>query len=909
MPATRTLVYRSFVQATWLSGLSPPPGMRAVANGSGSSLHSSSFPSPSGGRNLHRESVRDGGDGHRQAAAHSANELTLPSPLQLRQWLADRLRKAISIAMGGREMRDDISIVVTEAVAHARSIFDFQSSAAISLAGKGGGSQSAEDIAQGLLNNLEVERPLTERVVALTAVSERGFINFRLSNSYLAAQLKYMFLTPPQNSCLGFEKVKQPQRIVIDYASPNICKDLHVGHLRSAVVGDALANMLEFAGNVVHRQNHLGDFGWPAALVLGALEDTDLKTRAETQALARALAAAADEDARGEAEASEKESEQPPRAREEQGGPQRGEREGTAERGAGEAREGHLQQEENRSREGDEGDGENPPMSAVNWTEIYQAAKEKAQSDPAFKQLCEELLRRLQTGDETSEIRQQWRLLRKLSLERFESTYRLLGLRHQEVRGESFYAFLVPEVFRLLSSYSRLRALASGALGGVVDAEAVAQLPRDATEAATSRKACESPRDGGCKQRARTPREIAAHANERRERTPEGRVGTETESGANDPERSNETKGTGGSGDENEVDLHDGEAERPGQGADAPATEGVVVLKKPTGALTSNTLKAARILYVVDRAQAAHFRRVFSLARSAGLASRDAAAPLAGRLSASCDVREEAERVFSCALDDGIRGTTGAHLRPGGDRPPGEETRAQQQTSCVQRESEAIHGGTQETQLEHVALGLVKNAEGLKMKSREGQAPQLDELVVEAVRQADEELSRRIDNCMQTTAHSKDREAQRARARILGVAAVKYAELSTRRDADYVYSPAKMLSQKGNTAPYILYSLVRVRGILRRAGWDDGPPPEVHESRLLMFAMALEDAVEALIPSKLTAYLYSLCLVFNAFYEKCQVTAAADEGLRTTRLLLVYGVRRILEKTLNLLGIQAVDTL
>lgn len=77
--------------------------------------------------------------------------------------------------------------------------------------------------------------------------------------------------------------------------------------------------------------------------------------------------------------------------------------------------------------------------------------------------------------------------------------------------------------------------------------------------------------------------------------------------------------------------------------------------------------------------------------------------------------------------------------------------------------------------------------------------------------------------------------------------------------------------------------------------------------RLVMFPVAVNDATATFLPSKLTAYLFSLCLAFNAFYEQCEVVNAADESVRFSRHLLVRAFARVLEKGLELLGIDTLD--
>lgn len=114
-----------------------------------------------------------------------------------------------------------------------------------------------------------------------------GFINLRLSQPYLATAAKAMALDAQGR--LAIPTTARPQKIVVDFSSPNIAKEMHVGHLRSTIIGDTLSNILEFAGHRVVRLNHVGDWGtqfgmlvehlrdeYPAALHKDTAHDVDL---------------------------------------------------------------------------------------------------------------------------------------------------------------------------------------------------------------------------------------------------------------------------------------------------------------------------------------------------------------------------------------------------------------------------------------------------------------------------------------------------------------------------------------------------------------------------------------------------------------------------------------------------------
>lgn len=121
-------------------------------------------------------------------------------------------------------------------------------------------------------------RAIAEKIVANVNVGDiceppeiagPGFINLRLKSDYLAAQL----LAIKDDTRLGVEPVKHPQKVVIDFSSPNIAKEMHVGHLRSTIIGDSIARVLEFMGHDVLRLNHVGDWGTQFGMLITQLRD------------------------------------------------------------------------------------------------------------------------------------------------------------------------------------------------------------------------------------------------------------------------------------------------------------------------------------------------------------------------------------------------------------------------------------------------------------------------------------------------------------------------------------------------------------------------------------------------------------------------------------------------------------
>ncbi|MGB3208099.1 MAG: arginine--tRNA ligase [Crinalium sp.] len=139
---------------------------------------------------------------------------------------------------------------------------DYQSNAPLSLTKRLGKPPRA--IAEAIVQHLDVNDICQPPVVA-----GAGFINFTLKPEYLEAQLNAI----QTNSRLGVESPKTKQRVVVDFSSPNIAKEMHVGHLRSTIIGDCIARILEFGGHNVLRLNHVGDWGTQFGMLIAYLRE------------------------------------------------------------------------------------------------------------------------------------------------------------------------------------------------------------------------------------------------------------------------------------------------------------------------------------------------------------------------------------------------------------------------------------------------------------------------------------------------------------------------------------------------------------------------------------------------------------------------------------------------------------
>src|ERR1700691_1475724 len=171
------------------------------------------------------------------------------------QVLAQRVHGAI-VASFGPDYGDADPLIRPSAFA------DFQANAALPLGKRLG--RAPREVAAELAGALDVTDMCAE-----PEVSGPGFINFRLRDDWISAQASSML----GDERLGLAPVARPQTIVVEYSSPNIAKEMHVGHLRTTVSGDAIARVLEFAGHRVIRDNHVGDWGTPFGMLIEHLLD------------------------------------------------------------------------------------------------------------------------------------------------------------------------------------------------------------------------------------------------------------------------------------------------------------------------------------------------------------------------------------------------------------------------------------------------------------------------------------------------------------------------------------------------------------------------------------------------------------------------------------------------------------
>jgi arginyl-tRNA synthetase len=230
--------------------------------------------------------------------------------------------------------------------------------------------------------------------------------------------------------------------------------------------------------------------------------------------------------------------------------------------------------------------------------------------------------------------------------------------------------------------------------------------------------------------------------------------------------------------------------------------------------------------------------------------------------------------------------------------------------------------GYDRVHLEHVSFGSMLGMDGKPLSTRAGGATELDALLAEAYVEGE-----RAFNQLQKDRREMGREVleltpeeRRRIVEVVSVGAVKYADLSQNRTSDYKFDVKKMTELKGNTATYMQYAYVRVRGIFREAELDAEQfrqsPPDIVLSRpaerqlalqLVRFDETLAAAAAELKPNAITAYLWDLAKALSTFYDSCNVLKAETPALRQSRLALCDLTGRTIQKGLDLLGIETVE--
>ncbi|MCT8223064.1 arginine--tRNA ligase [Proteus mirabilis] len=211
--------------------------------------------------------------------------------------------------------------------------------------------------------------------------------------------------------------------------------------------------------------------------------------------------------------------------------------------------------------------------------------------------------------------------------------------------------------------------------------------------------------------------------------------------------------------------------------------------------------------------------------------------------------------------------------------------------------------------LEHHMFGMMLGKDGRPFKTRSGGTVRLTDLLDEA--------HERALTLIREKNPDMDEEELNNIARVVGIGAVKYADLSKNRTTDYIFDWDLMLSFEGNTAPYMQYAYTRVASIFKRADIDESALTQPisltqpHEKQLALRLVQFDETITQVaregIPHVMCAYLYDLAQSFSGFYENCPILSAEDDNVRQSRLKLARLTARTLKQGLETLGIETVD--
>ena len=623
---------------------------------------------------------------------------------------------------------------------------DYQSNVAMGLAKKLGAKP--RDVAQKIVDSLPAG---ALQMLEPPEVAGPGFINLKLRSEFLAAQLGS--IPPPaeiEEDRLGIEpvEVSARQTVIVDYSSPNVAKEMHVGHLRSTIIGDTIVRALAFEGHEVIRQNHLGDWGTQFGKIILSLWHLCMgrnqnESAADFDRLADEITRAA--------------------------------------RAGGDAKAAILEvrrriHQENLDRDADGSDFTNfiqsfepsfavllPAYRFVNaiedaaeGTTLTVTNKASGETYPlsGVSRHVAAMLQGKTPHDNTQELTA-WRKARDATLKECNEIYRRLGvlLTDDDICGESFYEPLLPGVIR----------------------EVQARLHSTAGQTGEIRAVCRKDKGAVCVFLEKTDGSPAFKG-------PQG-----------DPLPMIVQKSDGASlyatTDIAAVLYRVSDAQR----------HPIALIDKELRSVLAGEpfrggLGADRVLYVVGSPQRLHFEMFFPTVRALGWLKKGAG---------------------------GVR-------------------------------------------LEHVAFGSVLGDDRKMLRTRSGESVKLRDLLVEAIERAERMVRETEADENKRRGFSNDE--IKSIAETVGIAAVKYADLSQNRNTDYVFSWDKMLALQGNTAPYMLYAYARIRSIYRK-GQEAGQVARDVASAAIRLDHAAERALgipSASLPRRLTPSARTCCRIFSA---------------------------------------------
>ena len=205
-----------------------------------------------------------------------------------------------------------------------------------------------------------------------------------------------------------------------------------------------------------------------------------------------------------------------------------------------------------------------------------------------------------------------------------------------------------------------------------------------------------------------------------------------------------------------------------------------------------------------------------------------------------------------------------------------------------------------------LGFGTMNGKDGQPYKTRSGGVMRLENLIAE--------VNEAVAEKMQENREFDQAETDET-AKIIGLAALKYGDLSNQATKDYVFDISRFTSFEGNTGPYILYTIVRIKSILKKYGKEPsgrvvytGEAAQKEVMILLTkFSEVIQNAYKELAPHKICAYIYDLSNAFNAFYHEIRILAEEDEAKKDSYLSMLLLTQKILEQCIDLLGFSAPD--
>ena len=216
----------------------------------------------------------------------------------------------------------------------------------------------------------------------------------------------------------------------------------------------------------------------------------------------------------------------------------------------------------------------------------------------------------------------------------------------------------------------------------------------------------------------------------------------------------------------------------------------------------------------------------------------------------------------------------------------------------------------EDTRLSFLGFGTMNGKNGKPFKTREGGVMRLENLIADI----DEEMFTKIVENRSV----RDKDA-RDTAKIVGLAAIKYGDLSNQATKDYIFDVDRFTSFEGNTGPYILYTIVRIKSILNRYVEAGGnleageilPASNGSEKNLMLqlsgFGSMIESAFEEKAPHKICAYIYEVSNAFNSFYHETKILSEENQAQKESYIRLLQLTKRVLETSIDLLGFEAPD--